>query len=193
MIIVTCKKACAETSCHRPLLTAGMSNAEIVHFVFSEEWDGLAKTAVFTDGVITVDVLQAQWNGDEVAVPPDVTTTAGRRVRVGVYGTDGNGVALPTIWTELGTVRAGADPSGDISTNPVLPVWAQILAQIGNLSELDTAAKESLVAAINEIFSTGGGSGNVSSEQISSIVSLSRAEYDALPEKDVRTLYLVEG
>ena len=193
MIIVTCKKACAETSCHRPLLTAGMSNAEIVHFVFSEEWDGLAKTAVFTDGVITVDVLQAQWNGDEVAVPPDVTTTAGRRVRVGVYGTDGNGVALPTIWTELGTVRAGADPSGDISTNPVLPVWAQILAQIGNLSELDTAAKESLVAAINEIFNTGGGSGNVSSEQISSIVSLSRAEYDALPEKDVRTLYLVEG
>ena len=193
MIIVTCKKACAETSCHRPLLTAGMSNAEIVHFVFSEEWDGLAKTAVFTDGVITVDVLQAQWNGDEVAVPPDVTTTAGRRVRVGVYGTDGNGVALPTIWTELGTVRAGADPSGDISTNPVLPVWAQILAQIGNLSELDTAAKESLVAAINEIFNTGGGSGNVSSAQISNIVSLSRAEFDALPEKDARTLYLVEG
>ena len=159
MIIVTCKKACAETSCHRPLLTAGMSNAEIVHFVFSEEWDGMAKTAVFTDGVITVDVLQAQWNGDEVAVPPDVTTTAGRRVRVGVYGTDGNGVALPTIWTELGTVRAGADPSGDSSTKPVLPVWAQLQNQIGDLDDLQTYNKGNLVDAINEARSPGGSGG----------------------------------
>ena len=159
MIIVTCKKACAETSCHRPLLTAGMSNAEIVHFVFSEEWDGMAKTAVFTDGVITVDVLQAQWNGDEVAVPPDVTTTAGRRVRVGVYGTDGNGVALPTIWTELGTVRAGADPSGDSSTKPVLPVWAQLQNQIGDLDDLQTYNKGNLVDAINEARSSGGSGG----------------------------------
>lgn len=159
MIIVTCKKACAETSCHRPLLTAGMSNAEIVHFVFSEEWDGLEKTAVFTDSVITVDVLQAQWNGDEVAVPPDVTTTAGRRVRVGVYGTDGNGVALPTIWTELGTVRAGADPSGDSSTKPVLPVWAQLQEQIGNLADLKTDSKDNIVAAINEARSSGGSGG----------------------------------
>ena len=159
MIIVTCKKACAETSCHRPLLTAGMSNAEIVHFVFSEEWDGMAKTAVFTDGVITVDVLQAQWNGDEVAVPPDVTTTDGRRVRVGVYGTDGNGVALPTIWTELGTVRAGADPSGDSSTKPVLPVWAQLQEQIGNLADLKTDSKDNLVAAINEALQSGSGGG----------------------------------
>ena len=159
MIIVTCKKACAETSCHRPLLTAGMSNAEIVHFVFSEEWDGMAKTAVFTDGVITVDVLQAQWNGDEVAVPPDVTTTAGRRVRVGVYGTDGNGVALPTIWTELGTVHAGADPSGDSSTKPVLPVWAQLQSQIGDLDDLQTYNKGNLVDAINEARSSGGSGG----------------------------------
>ena len=156
MIIVTCKKACAETSCHRPLLTAGMSNAEIVHFVFSEEWDGMAKTAVFTDGVITVDVLQAQWNGDEVAVPPDVTTTAGRRVRVGVYGTDGNGVALPTIWTEIGAVHAGADPSGDSSTKPVLPVWAQLQNQIGDLDDLQTYNKGNLVDAINEARSSGG-------------------------------------
>lgn len=195
MIIVTCKKACAETSCHRPLLTAGMSNAEIVHFVFSEEWDGLAKTAVFTDGVITVDVLQAQWNGDEVAVPPDVTTTAGRRVRVGVYGTDGNGVALPTIWTELGTVHAGADPSGDSSTKPVLPVWAQLQKQIGDLDDLKTHNKGNLVDAINEARSSGGGSGGggIQSAQIDAILVMTKSEYDALDKKDARTLYLLEG
>ena len=193
MFRVVCKKASAQVCGLCPILTAGMSRAESVEFIFGKEWLGLEKTAVFTDGPTSIDVLESNWAKNVVEIPHEVLTTAGRRVRVGVYGTDGNGVALPTIWTELGTVRAGADPSGDISTNPVLPVWAQILAQIGNLSELDTAAKESLVAAINEIFNTGGGSGNVSSEQISSIVSLSRAEYDALPEKDVRTLYLVEG
>ena len=57
MFTVLCKKACAEMSCRRPLLTVGMVNSEIVHFVFSEEGDGVAKTAVFTDGVIAVDVL----------------------------------------------------------------------------------------------------------------------------------------
>ena len=193
MFRVACKKASAQVCGFCPILTAGMARAESVEFIFSKEWIGLVKTAVFTDGFTSIDVLESNWAKNVVEIPHEVLTTAGRRVRVGVYGTDGNGVALPTIWTELGTVRAGADPSGDISTNPVLPVWAQILAQIGNLSELDTAAKESLVAAINEIFNTGGGSGNVSSAQISNIVSLSRAKFDALPEKDTRTLYLVEG
>ena len=39
----------------------------------------------------------------------------------------------------------------------------------------------------------GGGGGNVSSAQIDTIVSLDRAAYDALPVKDAKTLYLIEG
>lgn len=39
----------------------------------------------------------------------------------------------------------------------------------------------------------GGGSGNVSSAQINTIVALDRAEYDALAVKDVKTLYLIRG
>lgn len=38
-----------------------------------------------------------------------------------------------------------------------------------------------------------GGGGNVSSEQIDYIVRLDRAAYDALPVKDARTLYLIDG
>lgn len=40
---------------------------------------------------------------------------------------------------------------------------------------------------------SGGGSGNVSSEQINTIVVLDRAEYDALAIKDAKTLYLIRG
>ena len=37
------------------------------------------------------------------------------------------------------------------------------------------------------------GGGNVSSEQINTIVALDRAEYDALAVKDAKTLYLIRG
>lgn len=162
MFTVLCKKACAETSCCRPLLTVGMSKAETVEFVLSAEWDDLTKTAVFTDGTVTVDVLQSRWQGNTVTIPAEVLTTAGRYVRVGVYGTGADGVALPTIWADLGKVRPGAEPSGDASTDPALPVWAQLQALIGDLDDLTTKAKDNLVAAINEAAKTGsGGSGSI--------------------------------
>lgn len=40
---------------------------------------------------------------------------------------------------------------------------------------------------------SGGGTGNVSSADVQTIVTLERAEYDALPVKDPKTLYLIKG
>lgn len=78
---------------------------------------------------------------------------------MGVYGVDiANNVVIPTIWAELGMIHSAADPSGDASSDPALPVWAQIQAMIGNLDDLDTAVKNSLVAAVNEALTKGGGS-----------------------------------
>ncbi len=75
-----------------------------------------------------------------------------------MYGVDADGnLAIPTIWADLGFVRDSANPSGDITTDPSLPVWAQLQAMIGNLDDLDTAAKNSLVAAVNEALTKGGG------------------------------------
>lgn len=39
----------------------------------------------------------------------------------------------------------------------------------------------------------GGGTGNVSSQEVNIIKVLDRAEYDELPQKDQRTLYLIRG
>ena len=76
---------------------------------------------------------------------------------MGVYGVDAeNHVAIPTIWAELGVIQGAATPSGDASTAPSLPVWAQIQAMVGDLGMLDTEAKSNLVAAINEALTTGG-------------------------------------
>lgn len=159
MITIHCSRACAHLASPPELLTAGMSKAVTVQFVFSPEWDGLTKTAVFTNGKTTVDVLAANWDGDTVPVPHEVLAVPGRHARVGVYGADESGVVLPTVWVSLGKVQPGADPSGDASADPALPVWAQLQKQIGDLDDLKTYNKDNLVQAINEARQSGGGSG----------------------------------
>ena len=116
-------------------------------------WDSLRKTVVFR-GAATKDVLDA---GNEIVIPAEVVSKAGGSLYMGVYGVDAeNHVAIPTIWTELGVIQGAATPSGDASTAPSLPVWAQIQAMVGDLGTLDTEAKSNLVAAINEALPTGG-------------------------------------
>ena len=159
MITIHCSRACAHLASPPELLTAGMAKAVTVQFVFSPEWDGLTKTAVFSNGKTTVDVLAANWDGDTVPVPHEVLAVPGRHARVGVYGADESGVVLPTVWVSLGKVQPGADPSGDASADPSLPVWAQMQKQIGDLDELQTYNKGNLVDAINEARSSGGSGG----------------------------------
>lgn len=159
MITIHCSRACAHLASPPELLTAGMAKAVTVKFVFSDDWDGLTKTAVFSNGKTTVDVLAANWDGDTVPVPHEVLAVPGRHARVGVYGANESGVVLPTVWVSLGKVQPGADPSGDVSADPALPVWAQLQKQIGDLDDLKTYNKGNLVAAINEARNSGGGTG----------------------------------
>ena len=106
-----------------------------------------------------------------------------------------SGVVLPTVWVTLGKVQPAAEPSGGPAAEPTLPIWAQLQKQIGDLDDLKTYNKDNLVAAINEARQSGGGGGGggISSAQIDEIRVLTKSDYDALDEKDARTLYLVEG
>lgn len=147
----------AKTTCETTRLVPipkGIVGATVSIEYTDSAWDGLQKTVVFRSAV-TKDVLDV---GSEVAIPAEVVSRAGVNLYMGVYGVDAaNNVVIPTIWTELGLVNGAAAPSGDSSTDPSLPVWAQIQAMIGNLDDLDTVAKSSLVAAINEALTKGGG------------------------------------
>lgn len=137
----------------REPLTSGMVGQPI-HFEYSHDFDGLAVTAVFTDGKNTVNVVNP---GSECIIPHEVLTTVGAMVKVGIYAVKGDELVIPTIYAHIGVVLKGADPSGDVSIDPTLPVWAQIQGIIGNLNDLDTEAKNNLVAAINEAAQTGSG------------------------------------
>ena len=159
MITIHCSRACAHLASPQELLTAGMAKAVTVEFVFSDDWDGLTKTAVFSAGRTTVDVLESAWDGNKVVVPHEILADAGPIARVGVYGANADGLILPTVWVTLGKVMPAAEPSGDPGADPTLPIWAQLQNQIGDLDDLQTYNKGNLVDAINEARSSGGSGG----------------------------------
>ena len=100
------------------LLSAGMEGVVSVSFRFSSDWDGLQKTAVFSNGTATVNVPEEQWDGALCAVPAEVLRSAGKTVMAGVYGTNGLHLVLPTVWCVLGRVEPAAAP-GEVTASPV--------------------------------------------------------------------------
>ena len=155
MIQITCKgnsAICTRTE----RLTSGMVGLQC-EFIFDGAWDGLARTAVFTAGNEKRDVL---LTGAICKVPPEVMRKPGYQLVIGVYGTNADGtLVIPTCYAMCGGIGPGADPSGDESTDPTLPVWGQMQGMIGDLADLATASKDNLVAAINEAAQSGGGGG----------------------------------
>ena len=141
----------------REPLTSGMVGQPI-HFEYSHDFDGLAITAVFTDGKNTVNVVNP---GNECIIPHEVLTTVGAMVKVGIYAIKGDELVIPTVYTTIGVVLKGANPNEGTSGSPTIPTWQQIQEIIGDLDDLETEAKNNLVAAINEAAQTGSG-GNAS-------------------------------
>lgn len=135
-------------------LTSGMVGKQ-VKILLSEEWEDLTCTAVFVAGDIC---RTAKYAGEALTIPSDVLVYPFRKLLVGVFGTNSSGsLVLPTILAEGPFVEIGADPSTDPGTVDV-PVWQSLQEQIGRLSDLNTQAKSSLVAAINELAAGGSGS-----------------------------------
>lgn len=106
-------------------ITAGMVGVT-VRMQYADIWVGLHRTVVFRAGTVTKDVIT---DDEVVTVPKEVVAAKDVYLQVGVYGVDADGnLVIPTIWAGLGTVRDGADPSGDAETDASLPAWAKIMA-----------------------------------------------------------------
>ena len=102
-----------------------------IEVTFGNNWTGLAKTAVF-QGAVSKDVLVVEKN---ITIPAECVDESGHRLKVGFYGVADETLVIPTIWAELGTIQDATDPSGDTSTDPSLPVWAQLHDQINKYQE----------------------------------------------------------
>ena len=171
----------------REPLTSG-TVGKVLNFAFTEDWRLLIKYAVFEGSGRRIALTNI---GDSCIIPHEVLAKHGSALRVGVYGRTADGsAATPTVYAQLGIIQRGADPNADPSTKPTLPVWEQIQAQIGDMAALETEAKDSLVAAINEATKSGGdGSGGKDGTGIESITYKGEDEYGG----NMYTVLLTDG
>ncbi len=111
----------------REPVTSGSVNVYPVRFEFSSDWDNLTRTACFQSGEVSASVLLDI--AGECNIPWEVLQTPGQRLSIGVYGTCGDDIALPTIWVNCGTVLPGAT-AGTLSQPPTPGIYEQLLEQL---------------------------------------------------------------
>lgn len=137
------------------IITAGMVGVP-VSFMFDSWWDGLIVTAVFkgSGAPISVPLLGAT----ETVVPWEVLKRPSTLLRIGAEGRLPDGtLVIPTTWATVGIVMSGANATDDLAKPPTPTAFDRIMSQIGNMNDLATEDKSSLVAAVNEVLANGGG------------------------------------
>ncbi|MBE6537980.1 MAG: hypothetical protein E7671_00755 [Ruminococcaceae bacterium] len=134
------KKSIIKVNEREPIVT-GASKVYKVHFLFSEEWEGLVKTAVFKAGDVSVSVLA---NEGHCIIPFEVLApeNAGKVLWAGAFGSDEDGIKLPTEWNMLGVINEGAEPF-DKGKEPSPSVIAQIYGVAKKAGEAAEEAKKS--------------------------------------------------
>ena len=122
----------------------------------TEDWTGREIKAMFGQGCA---VYEVPVTGGEITANQQLNLTAGdwRVWLVGNSARDGD--VIPRITTNVAHISVA--PTGGTEGNPfpATPptVEEQLRADMGNLADLTTEDKSSLVAAINEVKRTGGG------------------------------------
>ena len=122
----------------------------------TEDWTGREIKAMFEQGCT---VYEVPVTGGEITAKQQLNLTAGdwRVWLVGNSARDGD--VIPRITTNMAHISVA--PTGGTEGNPfpATPptVEEQLRADMGNLADLTTEDKSSLVAAINEVRQTGGG------------------------------------
>lgn len=120
-------------------LTSGASKAFLVKFRFSPEWEDLARVAVFRSGRTVIDVLLDRSN--ICFIPWEVLVEHGTPIDIGVYGTIGEDIVLPTIWTSTDNVLEGVVTNlGEDPVPPSPDILEQLLARLDILEKLESLA-----------------------------------------------------
>lgn len=107
-------------------VTSGSVNVYHAQFEFSDDWDGLTRTAVFQAGSVSRSVLLDE--SGTCTVPWEVLKTPRISLAAGVCGEKDGDVVLPTVWAWLGLIMEGAAP-GEDAQPPTPDLWEQELAK----------------------------------------------------------------
>jgi len=130
------------------MLAAGMVGKQ-VRFRFSEDWEGLRKVAIYQAGAVSASTVDVQ---ETDTIPAQVLAEPLQRLYVGIYGINADGsVVTPTVFVEGPFIHISATLNDDPDFDPENTFWIRLEEAMGELTELATGEKSSLVAAINEL------------------------------------------
>lgn len=142
----------------RPRLVAGSAGVYAVTLAYDAQWDDATVRVVVFDGGLCNQRVPVQDPSGTVPIPPECIAHGGRGnwLQIGVLGYDGTGALRITTRAMLDGLRI--DPAGasdaDVPQEPPAAtpgLWEELVADVGNLSDLQTSDTSSLVAAINEL------------------------------------------
>ena len=102
-------------------------------FEFDSSWDEYAKTAVFQ--INSEEPTEVVLTDGQCTIP---TITKSGYLRVGVYGTS-DAKVMPTVWGEKHYINRGT-PTGSVYTPPTPSVYAQLLEQIQEITNMEVTA-----------------------------------------------------
>lgn len=139
----------------------GQSQFSPVQFSFSEEWANLRKIAQFEQ---RGNIYNVEVSDDRCFCPSELVK--GRvNVRVKGYPEDTTSAVIATANEIILPVSMGFKPGGTPSVPPTPDLYQSLLnkiqTQIGDLRNLTTNDKDSLVAAINEAAASSGAGSSV--------------------------------
>ena len=121
----------------------------------TEDWTGREIKAMFGQGCT---VYEVPVTGGEITAKQQLNLTAGDW-RVWLVGNSArDGEVIPRITTNVAHISVAPTGGTEGSPFPTIPPTAEerLRADMGNLADLTTEDKSSLVAAINEVRQTGG-------------------------------------
>ena len=129
----------------KAVLTSGAQNIYLCQFVFSPEWEGLDKTAVFQAQDVKVSVV---LDGEgRCQIPHEVLHKPFVKLFAGVYGTKNGELIMPTVMQELGRVEKGVS-LGEEAQEPSPDLYSQILANSNEALETARALKADADAGV---------------------------------------------
>ena len=142
----------------RPRLVAGCVGVYAVTLTYDAQWDNAPVRVVVFDGGLCNERISVQDTTGTVTIPPECIAHGahGNWLQIGVLGFDGTGALRITTRAMRDGLRI--DPAGvsdaDVPQDPPTAtpsLWEQLVSDVGNLKDLQTADTSSLVAAINEL------------------------------------------
>ena len=111
-------------------ITSGSVGLQI-DFEFDDEWTGLERYATFEAGSVSISV---ELENDTCVIPWEVLEDPNVNLRIGIRGSNGNDVVIPTIWKEY-EIHEGAKFSEDSGSPASLNVIEQLSARMDALEE----------------------------------------------------------